>query len=85
MTHYELFRKNGARYASAPFRTITTPSIVFASLANVLMAKYLHHSDGIERITRRRCPYCDSFDEVSVIHRFPNGERIKAVYTIPIV
>ena len=85
MVRYESFRKEGHRYSSVPFKVCTDNHAVFVSLCQELMNKYLHKPTCDIRITRRRCPYCGSFDEVTVFYKFPNGERTKTVYTVPSV
>ena len=84
MTRYECFRKEGTRYSSVPYRTCNVPSEVFLDLADTLRTKFLHHSECIRKIDHRRCPYCDSFEEITVYWELPNGERSKTVYTVPL-
>lgn len=86
MTRYESFRKIGPRYEKKPFYSCNVPSEVFTSLSHELIGKYLYRNtpSTIRKIERKRCPYCGSFDEITIYREFPNGERIKTVYTVPI-
>lgn len=82
MIRYDCFKKDGARYSTAPFRSCTDPSRVFASLSADLMNRYVYHVPNV-RVSRRRCPYCDFFDEITVTYRLPSGNSSRTVYTVP--
>jgi hypothetical protein len=82
MAKKEMFRKNGARYETAPFYSCNDPHKVYIALAEELATKYLLHDELTPRVVRRRCPYCDFLDEIIFFYRSPNGDNIKTVYTI---
>lgn len=83
MTRYEMYKKEGNKYV--PFRSCSAPNEVFSHLAQTLTARYLLPASRRSacRIERRRCPYCESFDEIIVFDKLPNGDRIKTVFTVP--
>jgi len=87
MTKLEMFRKDGARYSPVPFYRTVNPSEVFHQLSAALTARYVLAPSrrSSAKVTRSRCPYCDSFDEITVIDTFPNSDRIKSVFTVPAI
>ena len=86
MVKYEIFDKVGNRYSLSPRYVCNNPAKVFAALSGWLVDKYLKKSgwSGVKKIERRRCPYCDSFDEIIIYHEMPNGDKTKIVFTVPV-
>ena len=86
MVKYEIFDKNGARFALAPRFTCTTPARVFSELSSELIDKYISRRPETctYKITRERSAVCPSFQEITFYKRFPSGERFKVVYTVPV-
>ena len=85
MIRYQAFKKEGSRYSATPAFTCETPATVFATLSRMLIAKYVQRDrpNGIRRIEKRRCPYCDFFDEITFYVSDPSGSRSKIVFTVP--
>lgn len=85
MTMYQIFKHDGKQYSSAPVFTCENPVTVFSVLSKMLTAKYVEKKRpcGIHRIEKRRCPYCDFFDEITCYVKEPSGIRTKIVFTVP--
>ena len=83
MTNYKIYAKYGTKYTLL-IKECRKPNEVFFELSRVLLDKYVDHK-GSYKIEKRRSLICDAFDEITVFYTFPNGDKIKTIYTVPIV